>query len=69
MKHFRALLPRNFVMFQKKANPINHDYTSVAGLQRLRKLEQENFELKRANVILQNTTRYLVQTLCERRTK
>lgn len=69
MKHFSALLSRSFNRFQKKSFQVKHGCISMADLQRLREIEQENFELKRANAILQKTTSFLVQTAYERRTK
>lgn len=42
---------------------------SVAELQRIRDLEQENRELKRANAILQNAARFFVQAERNQRAK
>ena len=66
MKHFSSLLLRSFNRVQKKSDQTMHGELSVAALQRLRELEQENRELKRANAILQNTASFLAQVELER---
>ena len=69
MRYFSSLFRSKFIAFQKHADQNRHGNMSAADLQRLRELEQENRELKRANAILQKTANFLAQVELKHPTK
>ena len=69
MRYFSSLFRSKFIAFQKQANKNRHGNMPAEDLQRLRELEQENRELKRANAILQKTASFLAQVELKSPTK
>ena len=66
MRYFSYLFRSKFVALQRQTDQNGHGSMSVADLQRLRELEHENLELKRANAILQKTASFLAQVELQR---
>jgi hypothetical protein len=66
LRYFISLFQWKFVLFKKHAVTKKHSNIIFADFLRLKELEQENTELKRANAILQNTASFFAQVEFER---
>jgi len=65
MRYFSTLLASRFSTFSQPTGQSKAGAMSATYLQRLKELEQENLELKRANAILRNAAGFFAQTEIE----
>ena len=69
MSYFSSLIHWSSVLFKNHVDTKRHTIITIADFLRLKELEQENTELKRANAILQNTASFFAQVEFERNSK
>ena len=69
MNYFNSFFHLNLALFKKHSDTKRHTNISIADFLRLKELERENSELKRANAILQKTASFFAQVEFERNSK
>jgi hypothetical protein len=69
VRYFNSLFHLNFALFKNHSDAKRQTNISIADFLRLKELERENTELKRANAILQKTASFFAQVEFERNSK